>query len=87
MWRKSMYGLAIIALLLSLVQWPANAAGELTVAQSIAQQNGTQQTVQGYIVGQPTATTQVVTSNYPSDYAIALADVATETNVSKMVYV
>ena len=58
-----------------------------TVAQANTTQNNTLKTVQGYIVGQPTATTTVLTSNYPNDYAIALADSATETNTSNMIYV
>ncbi|MFC7371954.1 endonuclease [Fictibacillus iocasae] len=58
-----------------------------SVAQSIANQNNTLKTVQGFVVGQPTATNTVVTSNYPSDYAIALADSASETNTANMVYV
>lgn len=58
----------------------------LTVAQAIALQSGSG-TVRGYVVGQPTATETVVTSNYPSDYAIAIADTAGETDTSKMLYV
>lgn len=58
-----------------------------TVAQANTTQNNTLKTVQGYIVGQPTATSTVITSNYPNDYAIALADSATETNTSNMTYV
>ena len=58
-----------------------------TVAQANTSQTNTLKTVQGYIVGQPTATTTVITSNYPNDYAIALADSATETNTSNMIYV
>jgi endonuclease I len=58
-----------------------------TVAQATTTQNNTLKTVQGYIVGQPTATTTVITSNYPNDYAFAIADSATETNTSNMIYV
>jgi endonuclease I len=58
-----------------------------TVAQANTTQDNTLKTVQGYIVGQPTATTTVITSNFPNDYAIALADSPTETNTSKMIYV
>ena len=58
-----------------------------TVAQANITQTNTLKTVQGYIVGQPTATTTVITSNYPNDYAIALADSATQTNTSNMIYV
>ncbi|MCA1320278.1 endonuclease [Bacillus tianshenii] len=59
----------------------------LTVTQAISSQNGSTQTVEGYIVGQPTSTTTVVTSNFPNDYALALADTSTEPNTSKMIYV
>ena len=66
---------------------PATAATPLTVAQAIGQQTGASATVRGYVVGQPTATTTVVRSNFPSDFALALADSASETSTSKMVYV
>ncbi|WP_414672488.1 endonuclease [Lentzea sp.] len=65
----------------------AVAAAPLTVAQAISQQNGSSATVRGYVVGQPTATTTVVRSNYPNDYALALADSASQTGTSSMVYV
>jgi endonuclease I len=65
----------------------AVAAAPLTVAQAISQQNGSSATVRGYVVGQPTATTTVIRSNYPSDYALALADSASTTSTSSMVYV
>ena len=63
------------------------AATPLTVAQAVATQNGSTATVRGYIVGEPTATNTVVTSGYPDDYALALADTAGETSTAKMVYV
>ncbi|PWK81982.1 endonuclease I [Lentzea atacamensis] len=65
----------------------ASAAAPLTVAQAISQQNGSSATVSGYVVGQPTATNTVVRSNYPSDYALALADSGSETGTSRMIYV
>ena len=58
-----------------------------TVSQALSNQNGTTQSVEGYIVGQPTSTTTVVTSNFPNDYAFALADSSSETNTNNMVYV
>ncbi|MGI5505850.1 endonuclease [Lentzea sp. CA-135723] len=64
----------------------AVAAAPLTVAQAIAQQ-GTTATVSGYVVGQPTATSTVVRSGFPNDYALALADSASETGTSRMLYV
>ncbi|TWP46511.1 ribonuclease [Lentzea tibetensis] len=65
----------------------ATAATPLTVAQAISPQTGASATVRGYVVGQPTATNTVVRSNFPNDYALALADTASETNTSKMIYV
>ncbi|WP_086664035.1 endonuclease [Lentzea kentuckyensis] len=65
----------------------AVAADQFTVADAIATQNGTSNTVRGYVVGQPTATTTVLRSGYPNDYALALADSASETNTSSMLYV
>lgn len=79
--------LAVVAFVLALLQTPAQAVTPLTVAQAIATQNGSTQTVRGYVVGQPTATNTVVTSNFPNDYALAIADTAGETATSKMLYV
>ncbi|OKI27261.1 ribonuclease [Saccharothrix sp. CB00851] len=68
---------------------PTAAAGAtpITVAQAIGQQNGASATVRGYVVGQPTATNTVVRSDFPSDYALALADSPTQTSTSQMLYV
>ncbi|MGQ0838864.1 endonuclease [Actinokineospora sp.] len=82
--------LALLISLLTVVfalHVPAGAAAPLTVAQAIGQQTGASATVRGYVVGQPTATSTVVRSNFPSDYAIALADTAAETNTTRMIYV
>ena len=80
--------LIVIAFVASLVAPPAStAAAPLTVAQAVATQNGTSQTVRGYVVGQPTSTSTVVTSGYPNDYALAIADTAAETSTAKMLYV
>jgi endonuclease I len=66
---------------------PARAATPLTVSQAIGQQTGATQTVRGYVVGQPTATNTVVRSGFPSDYALAIADSASTTSTSSMLYV
>ncbi|WP_071461392.1 endonuclease [Bacillus massilinigeriensis] len=58
-----------------------------TVSQAVNSQNNTVKTVQGYVVGQPTGTTTVVTGGFPNDYAIALADSPTEKNTANMLYV
>lgn len=65
----------------------ATAAAPITVAQAIATQNGSVQTVRGYVVGEPVATNTVNRSGFSGDLAIALADTAGETSTSKMVYV
>lgn len=83
---------ASLALVLSLVLLPAGtapatAATPLTVSQAIGQQTGATQTVRGYVVGQPTATNTVVRSNFPNDYALAIADSASTTSTSSMLYV
>ncbi|MBB4905804.1 endonuclease [Actinophytocola algeriensis] len=77
------------ALALAVLQVPSGAAAAtpLTVAQAIGQQAGASATVRGYVVGQPTATNTVVTSAFPSDYAIALADAPGETSTARMIYV
>ncbi|HST80724.1 MAG TPA: endonuclease [Kineosporiaceae bacterium] len=60
----------------------------LTVAQAIAQQEASASvTVRGYIVGQPTATSTVIRSGYTADTALALADSASTTSTSSMLYV
>ncbi|MBM7775349.1 endonuclease I [Actinokineospora baliensis] len=78
---------AVVALQAQPSAKAASAAAPITVAQAIAGQNGASATVRGYVVGQPTATSTVVRSNFPSDYALALADTAAETNTTRMVYV
>jgi endonuclease I len=58
-----------------------------TVSQASSTQNGSAYSVEGYIVGQPTSATNVVSSNFPNDYALALADSPNEANISNVVYV
>jgi endonuclease I len=65
----------------------AVAATPLTVSQAIAAQSGQSATVRGYVVGQPTATSTVVKSGFPNDYALAVADSASESSTSRMLYV
>ena len=77
---------ALIAVL-ALVAPPSVAATPLTVTQAIGQQNGSSQTVRGYVVGQPTATNTVVKSAFPNDYALAIADSASQSSTSQMLYV
>jgi len=58
-----------------------------TVSQAINNQNSSIKTVQGYVVGQPISTSTVIKTNFPNDYALALADSPSETNTAKMIYV
>ncbi len=82
---------ALVALiLLALVATTARsalAAAPLTVTQAVATQNGTSQTVTGYVVGEPVGTSTVNRSAFSGDLAIALADSAGETTTSRMLYV
>ncbi len=78
---------SLVLLVLPAVTAPAEAAAPLTVSQAIGQQTGASQTVRGYVVGQPTATSTVVRSGFPNDYALAIADSASQTNTSSMLYV
>ncbi|MFC0628109.1 endonuclease [Kribbella deserti] len=83
---------ASFAVLLALISWqvPASTAATtatISVAAAIQQQNGAVATVEGYVVGQPTATNTVVRSNFPGDTALALADSASQTSTSAMLYV
>jgi endonuclease I len=66
---------------------PSTAATPITVATAIGRQDGSTASVTGYVVGQPTATTTVVRSNFPNDYALALADSASQTSTGSMLYV
>ncbi len=79
--------LAVLAALAPQSAGPASAATVVTVAQAVQTQDGSTATVRGYVVGQPTATSTVVTSGFPNDYAMALADAPGETRTSAMVYV
>lgn len=63
------------------------AATPLTVTAALGQQDGATQTVRGYVVGQPTATDRVVTSGFPTDYAITIAATKGESDTSKVLYV
>lgn len=75
-----------MTIVVALLPGGVGAATPLTVAQAVAQQ-GSSQTVRGYVVGQPTSTTTVVRSGFPNDYAIALADSPGETDTADMLYV
>ncbi|AYC28857.1 DUF6359 domain-containing protein [Paenisporosarcina cavernae] len=86
--RKGFIVFAVLLLVLSMaLPFQANAEGELTVAEAIANNDGTA-TVQGYIVGQVTSTNNVKQDgNYTADTNVAIADDASETDTTKMLYV
>lgn len=86
LFRPALLVTAVLALL-GFGITPSNAATTITVATAIGQQDGSTASVTGYVVGQPTATSTVVRSNFPNDYALALADSASETSTSAMLYV
>jgi endonuclease I len=82
----------IFGVLLALLAFgvnPSTAAttANLTVSAAIQQQNGSVATVEGYVVGQPTAANTVIRSNFTGDTALALADSASQTSTSAMLYV
>jgi len=87
--RAVLVALAVVLALIPLRPPPSSAAATatITVASAVQNQNGSVATVEGYVVGQPTATNTVVRSNFPNDYALALADVSGETRTSVMLYV
>ena len=58
-----------------------------TVTQAMANQDNSTKTVEGYIVGQPVSTTSVIKLNFPNNYAFALADSPSATNIEEMIYV
>lgn len=78
----------VFVLFVSLLSFDSlKAASSLTVSQAIQTQNNSVQTVEGYIVGKPISSSTVVKSNFPDDYALALADNSNETNTSNMLFV
>lgn len=57
------------------------------VAEALLIQDNSIATVQGYIVGQPTSATKVLAGSFTADTAIAIADIAGETDTTKILYV
>lgn len=91
--RRTPLGALVLTLLLASLLLvaprpaPADAAAPITVAQAIGTQDSSTATVRGYVVGQPTATSTVVTSGFPNDYALAIADTPGTTATGSMLYV
>ncbi|WP_344211459.1 endonuclease [Kribbella sancticallisti] len=81
--------LGVLLALLAFGITPSTAAttAAITVSTAIARQDGSVATVEGYVVGQPTAANTVVRSNFPGDTALALADTSSQTSTSAMLYV
>jgi endonuclease I len=81
--------LGVLLALLAFGITPSTAAttAPLSVSTAIARQDGSVATVEGYVVGQPTAANTVVRSNFPGDTALALADTSSQTSTSAMLYV
>lgn len=82
----------ILGVLLALLAFgitPSTAAttASITVSTAISQQNGSVATVEGYVVGQPTAANTVIRSGFTADTALALADSSSQTSTSAMLYV
>ncbi|MDN5745448.1 MAG: DUF6359 domain-containing protein, partial [Nocardioidaceae bacterium] len=63
------------------------AAAPLSVTDALSRQDGSTQTVRGYVVGQPTATDTVITEGFATDYAIGIAATAGETDTDKILFV
>ncbi|AGL17103.1 endonuclease [Actinoplanes sp. N902-109] len=83
--------LAVLALTVTFLRAPVTmvpaAASTMTVAQAIGSQSGGTGTVSGYVVGEPTATSTVRTSDFTGDTALALADSSSQTATGQMLYV
>jgi endonuclease I len=90
--RRALRPVLIGILLLGLLGYgitPSTAATTATISVStaIGQQNGSVATVEGYVVGQPTAANTVIRSGFTADTALALADSASQTSTGSMLYV
>ena len=85
--RRTARILTFLLLVLTAAAVPAAAATPISVATARATQDGSSATVRGYVVGQPTSSTTVVTSGFPNDYALALADAPRTADTSRMLYV
>ncbi|MGW4465409.1 endonuclease [Micromonospora sp. NPDC004704] len=86
-WRLAAGLALVLGVGLPVAAISASAAASLTVAGALAAQDGRSASVTGYVIGQPTATNTVLRSGFTGDTAIAIADVASETATSRMLYV
>ncbi len=65
----------------------SQATSFVTVQEVLGMADGTDVTVEGYVVGVPTSVSNVEQSDFSSNYALALADDPNETEANHMVYV
>ncbi|WP_173915261.1 endonuclease [Halobacillus sp. Marseille-Q1614] len=79
--------MVLMAVVLILMTSPVQGASILSVEEAMNQPNGADITVEGYIVGVPTAIDYVQQSHFTSNYALALADDPNETQVNEMIFV
>ncbi|MET7401055.1 endonuclease [Dactylosporangium sp. NPDC005572] len=92
MWRTRRIAVALAMTLTTagavvVLSSTAAVAADLSVSQALAAQDGRSASVVGYVVGQPTATSTVLRSGFTGDTALALADSASETGTTRMLYV
>jgi len=92
MWRTRRIAVALALTLTTagavvVMSSTAAVAADLSVSQAIAAQDGRSASVIGYVVGEPTATSTVLRSGFTGDTALALADAASETGTTRMLYV
>lgn len=92
MWRTQRVAVALtltLAAVGTIVVVTANAAvaADLSVSQALAAQDGRSASVIGYVVGQPIAENTVLRTGFTGDTALALADSASETGTTRMLYV
>ncbi len=85
--RARLILVAVLLVLTGTAAVPADAAAPISVTTARTTQNGSSATVRGYVVGQPTSSTTVVTSGFPNDYALAIADAPGTIDTSRMLYV
>ncbi|MCA0971982.1 endonuclease [Halobacillus litoralis] len=82
--KKQLTGWIILLLLMT----ACTSSPTFTSVQEVKKaEEGTEQTIQGYIVGVPTQVEHVETKDFSSDYALALADQKGTTNLDEMVFV
>lgn len=79
--------LLAVAVALAGLAVPGRAQAATSVTTAIGSQDGSTASVTGYVVGQPVGSDQVLTTGFPNDYALALADSAGATDPAAMLYV